>query len=92
MTTTTGTLAPLPSSMEERAVWLADAVRRDHPQPPASKREWLEAGAAKKAELSLVHVPVYFGDDPRGGMGACGRWNVGNWCGDVQERYVRALI
>ena len=25
MTNTTGTLAPLPSSMEERAVWLADA-------------------------------------------------------------------
>ena len=23
-------------------------------------------------------------------MGAYGRWNVGNWCDDVQERYVRA--
>ena len=42
--------------------------------------------------LSLVHVPVYFGDDPRGGMGAYGRWNVGNWCDDVQDRYVRTLI
>ena len=29
--------------------------------------------------LSLVHVPVYFGDDPLGGMGVFGRWNVGNW-------------
>lgn len=42
--------------------------------------------------LSLVHVPVYFGDDPLGGMGAYGCWNVGSWCDDVQERYVRTLI
>ena len=42
--------------------------------------------------LSLIHVPVYFGDDPCGGMGAYGRWNVGNWCDDVQERYTRTLI
>ena len=42
--------------------------------------------------LSLIHVPVYFGDDLRGGMGAYGRWNVGNWCDDVQDRYVRTLI
>lgn len=37
--------------------------------------------------LSLVHVPVYFGDDPRGGLGAYGDWNVGNWVEDVQARY-----
>ena len=42
--------------------------------------------------LSLIHVPVYFGDDPCGGMGAYGRWNVGNWCDDVQDRYTRTLI
>ena len=34
--------------------------------------------------LSLIHVPVYEGEDPLGGLGAWGRWNVGNWCGDVQ--------
>lgn len=34
--------------------------------------------------LSLIHVPVYFGPDPLGGMGVYGRWNVGNWCDDVQ--------
>jgi 3D-(3,5/4)-trihydroxycyclohexane-1,2-dione acylhydrolase (decyclizing) len=34
--------------------------------------------------LSLVHVPVYFGHDELGGMGAFGRWNVGNWVEDVQ--------
>lgn len=37
--------------------------------------------------LSLVHVPVYGGDDVRGGMGAYGAWNVGNWCEAVQRRY-----
>jgi 3D-(3,5/4)-trihydroxycyclohexane-1,2-dione acylhydrolase (decyclizing) len=53
-------------------------------------RSSLEA-ALEKAHagggLSLVHVPVYWGDDPRGGMGVYGRWNVGDWCEDVQERY-----
>jgi 3D-(3,5/4)-trihydroxycyclohexane-1,2-dione acylhydrolase (decyclizing) len=37
--------------------------------------------------LSLVHVPVYSGPDPLGGMGAFGSWNVGNWCEEVQARY-----
>jgi len=39
------------------------------------------------AGLSLIHVPVYWGDDPRGGMGVYGRWNVGDWCEEVQDRY-----
>ncbi len=34
--------------------------------------------------LSLIHVPVYYGPDPLGGLGAFGRWNVGNWCTDTQ--------
>jgi len=34
--------------------------------------------------LSLIHVPVYYGDNPLGGMGVFGRWNVGNWCEEVQ--------
>jgi len=34
--------------------------------------------------LSLIHVPVYFGPDPLGGMGVWGRWNVGNWVADVE--------
>ena len=42
--------------------------------------------------LSLVHVPVYFGPDPAGGMGAYGQWNVGNWCAAVQARYAETLI
>ena len=36
--------------------------------------------------LSLVHVPVYFGDDELGSLGSFGSWNVGSWCKDVQER------
>jgi thiamine pyrophosphate-dependent acetolactate synthase large subunit-like protein len=35
--------------------------------------------------LSLVHVPVYYGDDPLGGLGVFGSWNVGNWCDAVEE-------
>ena len=45
------------------------------------------ATAHKHDGLSVVHVPVYCGDDPLGGMGAYGSWNVGNWCEDVQTRY-----
>ncbi len=42
--------------------------------------------------LSLIHVPVYWGSDPRGGMGAYGRWNVGDWCDEVQDRYHSQLL
>ncbi len=34
--------------------------------------------------ISLVHVPIYYGPDPLGGLGAFGRWNVGNWVRDTQ--------
>ncbi|TAL29746.1 MAG: thiamine pyrophosphate-binding protein [Spirochaetes bacterium] len=39
--------------------------------------------------LSLVHVPVYYGDDERGGMGVFGDWNVGSWCERVQAEHHR---
>ena len=42
--------------------------------------------------LSLIHVPVYWGDDPHAEMGVYGRWNVGDWCDDVQERYHSQLL
>jgi len=35
--------------------------------------------AGKHTGLALIHVPVYYGPDPLGGMGVYGRWNVGNW-------------
>ena len=34
--------------------------------------------------VGLVHVPVYYGDDPQGSMEAFGRWNVGNWVAETQ--------
>ncbi len=37
----------------------------------------LEA-AGKHDGLSLVHVPIYFGEDRLGGFSSFGRWNVGN--------------
>lgn len=37
--------------------------------------------------LSVIHVPVYHGPDPRGGLGAYGDWNVGSWVDAVQARY-----
>ena len=39
--------------------------------------------------LSVVHVPVYCGPDELGGLGAWGQWNVGNWCADVQDEWIR---
>ena len=42
------------------------------------------AEAAAFEGLSLVHAPVYSGPDERGGLGVYGRWNVGNWCEEVQ--------
>ena len=51
---------------------------------PETLRTALER-AGKHQGLALIHVPVYFGPDPLGGMGVYGRWNVGNWCEDVQK-------
>jgi 3D-(3,5/4)-trihydroxycyclohexane-1,2-dione acylhydrolase (decyclizing) len=51
--------------------------------PESLKAALAEAG--RHPGLSLIHVPVYFGPDPLGGMGVYGRWNVGNWCDDVQK-------
>jgi 3D-(3,5/4)-trihydroxycyclohexane-1,2-dione acylhydrolase (decyclizing) len=40
--------------------------------------------AGKHEGLSLIHLKVYYGPDPLGGMGVYGRWNVGNWSEEVQ--------
>jgi 3D-(3,5/4)-trihydroxycyclohexane-1,2-dione acylhydrolase (decyclizing) len=34
--------------------------------------------------LSFIHVPVYYGSDPLGGMGVFGQWNVGIWSEETQ--------
>lgn len=60
----------------EDATSLRDALRRAHAHDG----------------LALVHVPVYAGERPEGGLGAYGSWNVGNWCDDVQRRYLATLV
>jgi 3D-(3,5/4)-trihydroxycyclohexane-1,2-dione acylhydrolase (decyclizing) len=57
----------------------------------ASLRDALERAHAHDG-LALVHVPVYAGERPEGGLGAYGSWNVGNWCDDVQRRYLATVI
>lgn len=42
--------------------------------------------------LSVIHVPVYHGEHEDGGMGAYGNWNVGNWCDDVQDKYLKMRV
>jgi 3D-(3,5/4)-trihydroxycyclohexane-1,2-dione acylhydrolase (decyclizing) len=42
--------------------------------------------------LSVVHVPVYCGDNELGGLGAFGQWNVGNWCEEVQREWIEQDI
>ena len=46
-------------------------------------RDALEQARAHDG-ISLIHVPVYFGGDEMGELGAFGRWNVGNWCAATQ--------
>lgn len=55
---------------------------------PASLRRALEE-ACDYDGLSLVHVPVYAGDDELGGLGAYGAWNVGSWCEQTQALHHR---
>lgn len=55
---------------------------------PAQLRNALEEAYSYNG-LSLVHVPVYFGEDELGGLGVFGAWNVGNWCRAVQREHHR---
>ncbi len=55
----------------------------DGGRTPHSLRAALDQAFAHPG-LSLIHLPVYYGPHPLGGMGVYGRWNVGNWCDDVQ--------
>lgn len=54
-------------------------------------RSALEQGQAHDG-LSVLHVPVYSGEEPRAGMGSWGKWNVGNWVEDVQSRWLRQSL
>jgi 3D-(3,5/4)-trihydroxycyclohexane-1,2-dione acylhydrolase (decyclizing) len=47
------------------------------------------AAAQAHDGLAVVHMPVYSGSHELGGLGAWGQWNVGNWCADVQEAWIK---
>ncbi len=73
-------------------VQLASAVRGVRAIFGGDDAEALRAAlraAHAHAGLSVVHVPVYCGADERGGLGAWGQWNVGNWCEDVQAEWMQ---
>lgn len=59
-----------------------------------SAAELAEALQQAKAHdgLSVIHVPVYYGDDERGGLGAYGRWNVGAWVQQTQEIFMNGRL
>ncbi len=74
-------------SVEVDYVALAGAVKGVNAIFGGKTPEEFKAALEKAYEyggLSVIHVPVYFGDDPLGGLGAYGRWNVGSWCEDTQ--------
>jgi 3D-(3,5/4)-trihydroxycyclohexane-1,2-dione acylhydrolase (decyclizing) len=62
---------------------IAGVAAFDGGRSPEALRDTLDRAFAHEG-ISLVHVPVYYGADPRGGLGAFGRWNVGSWVGDTQ--------
>jgi 3D-(3,5/4)-trihydroxycyclohexane-1,2-dione acylhydrolase (decyclizing) len=57
----------------------------------AELEQALEQAYAHKG-LSVVHVPVYWGEDPSAGMGSYGRWNVGPWVQSVERLYADQTI
>jgi 3D-(3,5/4)-trihydroxycyclohexane-1,2-dione acylhydrolase (decyclizing) len=63
---------------------VAGVAAFDGGRTPEALREALDRAFAHEG-LSLVSVPVYYGPDPLGGLGAFGRWNVGNWVSDTQS-------
>ncbi len=76
-------------------VAMASAVSGINAVFGGTSREKLNAALQQAHDydgLSVIHVPVYCGDDPLGGMGAYGSWNVGNWVDDVQARYLKMKI
>ncbi len=71
-------------------VQLAGSVSGVHAVHAGYTMETLKAAldeAQKHKGLSVVHVPVYSGENELGGLGAWGQWNVGNWCADVQKAW-----
>ena len=61
----------------------ADIIMLDNMSPEEMKEAL--AKAYKYDGLSLIHIPVHYGDDELSGLGTFGDWNVGNWCERVQK-------
>ena len=55
----------------------------DGGRTPESLRKAMD-DAYEHDSISVVYVRTYFGPDELGGLGAYGRWNVGNWVTDTQ--------
>ena len=55
----------------------------DAGRTPETLRKALDQ-AYEHGGLSVVYVRCYFGPNELGGLGAYGRWNVGNWVEDCQ--------
>lgn len=70
---------------------VAGVMALDGGDTPAALRAAL-AQAHAHPGLSLVHVPVYGGADPVGGLGAHGAWNVGNWVEATEAAYLQQSI
>jgi 3D-(3,5/4)-trihydroxycyclohexane-1,2-dione acylhydrolase (decyclizing) len=51
---------------------------------PQSLLEALESAKAHTG-LSLIHIPVYYGQHEMGSLGVYGRWNVGVWSEETQS-------
>ncbi len=56
----------------------------DGGRSPQALRDALDRAFAHEG-ISLVSVPVYYGPHSLGGLGAFGRWNVGNWVQETQR-------
>lgn len=75
-------------TVEVDYVQMAEAVKGVKGFYGGETPEELEKALAQAYEhdgLSLVHVPVYYGQDELAGLGSFGDWNVGNWCERVQK-------
>jgi len=93
-----GAIAALQEAQYGRVYATSDSVEVDYRSLAASVRgvKALHGGSTTESlvaaleeargyeGLSLIHLPVYYGPNPLGGLGAFGRWNVGNWVRDTQ--------
>jgi 3D-(3,5/4)-trihydroxycyclohexane-1,2-dione acylhydrolase (decyclizing) len=71
-----------------RLAGAVDGVLALHGGWSAGELERALRAAYRHPGLSVVHVPVYCGPHELGGLGAFGEWNVGNWCENVQRRWI----